>query len=151
MIELKFQLTINRPLDEVFEYVSDMENLPQWGGGVIGAKRVTNGPIGVGTVFRLTAKPPVGPVAYSDYEYTEYERNRKYTAVGEVGPIPFTETWVFDSIPTGVSIHIQMWLKPGGFLKLLQPFLGLMFGVWIRSDFSKLKRVLEAKHAAQPA
>jgi len=151
MIELKFQLTINRPLDEVFGYASDTENLPQWGGGVVGVKRTTSGPIGVGTVFRLTAKPPVGPVVYSDYEYTEYERNRKYTGVGEVGPIPFTETWVFDSIPGGVGIHVQIWLKPGGFLKLLQPFLRLIFSVWIRSDFSKLKRVLEAKHAAQPA
>lgn len=143
MITLDLELVIHRPLDEVYEFITNMENMTLWAGGIIEAKQTTSGERGVGTLFRLTAKPPVGAPVISEYAITAFERNRIFAAKGEVGPIPFHETWVFEARGDETHIHPHIELQPQGLLKLLQPLLGVIFRKWITSDFSKLKRILE--------
>jgi hypothetical protein len=142
MIKLDFFLVINCPLTVAFEFVTNMENMPQWASGIIQSQRITP-EHEVGATFRLTAKPPIGSPIVSDLHFTEFERNRKITAIGMVGPIPFREAWLFESFGDGTRIHTHTELMPRGLLRFLQPLLHFMFKALIRSDLKRLKQVIE--------
>jgi dehydrogenase/reductase SDR family protein 12 len=47
-------LTIPRPLEETFAFVSDFRNAAKWDPRTYSAEKTTDGPIGVGTRFMLT-------------------------------------------------------------------------------------------------
>jgi dehydrogenase/reductase SDR family protein 12 len=47
-------LTIPRPIDETFAFVSDFRNAARWDPRTYSAEKETEGPIGVGTRFMLT-------------------------------------------------------------------------------------------------
>ena len=55
MISTQVSIVINRPLEEVFAYLSDLENNMNWRAGMIEAKKTSAGPIGVGTTYRLVS------------------------------------------------------------------------------------------------
>jgi hypothetical protein len=143
MIKLDFYLVIDRLLSGAFEFVTDMENMPQWASGIIKSQRITPKHEARAT-FRLTAKPPIGSSIISDLHFTEFERNQKFSAIGMVGPIPFRETWLFESLGDGTRIHTHTQLMPRGLLRFLQPLLHFMFQALIRSDLKRLKEVIEA-------
>jgi len=54
MIEFKNTILINRPLQEVFSYISDFENLPKWNHYVKDVAKLSDGPVGVGTTYHQT-------------------------------------------------------------------------------------------------
>jgi len=53
MITIEVSIVINRPLEEVFAFLSDLENNLKWRPGQIEAKKTSAGPIGVGTTYRM--------------------------------------------------------------------------------------------------
>ena len=50
------ETTINRSLEDVFAYVSDMTKHGEWGGHNLEVKQTSNGSIGVGATFASTAQ-----------------------------------------------------------------------------------------------
>lgn len=148
MIKFDFYLVIDRPLSEAFEFVTNMENMPQWASGIIKSQRITP-ESEVGATFRLTAKPPIGSPIISDYRFTKFERNQKFSATGMVGPIPFRESWLFESFGDGTRIHPYIELMPRDMLQYFQPLLYFMFKALIRSDLKRLKQVIETVGATR--
>ena len=53
MALIQEELEVSRPLDEVFAFVGDFANTKRWDPGVAQAEKATDGPIGVGTLYRL--------------------------------------------------------------------------------------------------
>jgi hypothetical protein len=51
MARFKQSVVINRPVEQVFVFVSDLENDPPWSGAA-GMRRTSPGPVGIGTTFR---------------------------------------------------------------------------------------------------
>ena len=49
MIDLETSIEIARPVQEVFAFVADQTNAPQWQTGLHEVRRLTDGPIGVGS------------------------------------------------------------------------------------------------------
>jgi hypothetical protein len=52
MVEVQGKIVIDRPPDEVFDFVADEENEPRYNSQMRLAKKITEGPIGVGTSYR---------------------------------------------------------------------------------------------------
>jgi hypothetical protein len=42
---------INRPVEEVWKFISNIENAPKWDRGVLAGHQISKGPPGVGTTF----------------------------------------------------------------------------------------------------
>jgi uncharacterized protein YndB with AHSA1/START domain len=51
MARFKLSGVINRPVEQVFAFVSDLENDPPWSGAAE-MRRTSPGPVGIGTAFR---------------------------------------------------------------------------------------------------
>ncbi|MGH2793122.1 MAG: SRPBCC family protein, partial [Actinomycetota bacterium] len=49
-------IVVNAPADKVFEYVSDVTKLPEWGQFSVAVRQTSQGAVGVGTTFETDGK-----------------------------------------------------------------------------------------------
>ena len=143
MIDVQVSSTINRPVEDVFTFVSNFENHPKWETDIQEVKRVTSTPIGVGTIYNCLLKFP-GQSASSKFEITEYVVNQKIAYEGEpAGPAKPKGSFLFESVAGGTKVTSHPQPEFRGFFKLLEP----MMAGYIRKNniahFSTLKRLLE--------
>lgn len=77
MAGLQHSVVINRPPAEVFSFVSDLENDPQWGLSAQ-VRRTSPGPVGLGTTFRQRDRILGRPLELS-MEVVGYQPNHQIT------------------------------------------------------------------------
>jgi len=65
MIEFENRIRIERPREEVFDFVSNFENVPKWNYFVESVRKVDQIPIGIGG--SLSPDPQNGPATFRDY------------------------------------------------------------------------------------
>jgi hypothetical protein len=53
MARIEGEILLRRPVDVVFDYVADQSNEPQYNPQMVRAEKITAGPVGKGTQFRL--------------------------------------------------------------------------------------------------
>jgi uncharacterized membrane protein len=56
MLEFENTIYIDRPVDEVFAFLSDFENIPNWNYYVLEVRQLSESPIGVGTTYHQVRK-----------------------------------------------------------------------------------------------
>jgi uncharacterized protein YndB with AHSA1/START domain len=64
-------VVIERPIEEVFAFLSDGENDPKFSARVVEIAKTTDGPPGVGTVYASTVKD-AGMTTHREFELTEF-------------------------------------------------------------------------------
>lgn len=64
---------VDRPIEEVFDYLAAGTNDPKFSPRVLEIAKATDGPVGVGTVFKSTVKD-AGMKTSREFEITEFER-----------------------------------------------------------------------------
>ena len=85
-------VTITRPVEEVFTYLADAENLPQWNYAIEQTRKISPGPVGVGTVYRQTRTLPGR--SQEDFEIVVFQppgqlgARRHFRAVQSPGQLP---------------------------------------------------------------
>jgi carbon monoxide dehydrogenase subunit G len=72
MIEFENTIRINRPIAEVFAFLSDLENISKWNYYVVEVTKLSKGPIGIGTIYHQVRKTDE-----QDIRITEFEHNHK--------------------------------------------------------------------------
>jgi uncharacterized protein YndB with AHSA1/START domain len=83
-------ITIDRSARDVFRYVSDLENLPSWNYAIVETRKVTDGPVGVGTTYEQVRSLPRREE--ETLEITEYTPDSRLTIDGDPGPFRGTLT-----------------------------------------------------------
>ena len=145
MIEIENSVVINKPVEEVFEFISNSENNPQWQSGSQEVVKTSEGPIGVGTTYKSVSQI-LGKRLESVVEYTAYEPNK--TVAGKVtsGPLPFQfETTFEPAAEGGTKVTSSGSGDPGGFFKLAEPLVGRMLKRQFETNTANLKDLLEAQ------
>lgn len=100
MISIERTITIHRPVEEVFAYLSDVEHGPSYISGQREAHMTSTGPIGIGTTFATSGKLLRRGAAF---EITEYEPNQRLAWKAKSGARA-TTTWGFQ--PSGPSTRV---------------------------------------------
>jgi uncharacterized membrane protein len=144
-VRVEESIEINRPLQEVFNYVSDVDNYPRWMAHVLEVRKDTPGPPQQSDRFTVAIKS-VGRRFETPYERSPYEANRCYTDRAIGGPVP-NHRWhcTFEDVPRGTRLTRTVDAKPGGLLKLLEPLQKRAAGRQLRTDLRTLKNALEAR------
>ena len=114
MIGIEHSLDIERPVDEVFAFVTNVENAPRWQAWAEEAKMTSEGPLGVGTKY-IYACRILGRRIESTGEFTAYEPNRRYGWKVTSGPIQAEADYVFESLNGGTRVTIRGQGQPGRF------------------------------------
>lgn len=66
-------ITIDRPIEAVFDFLADGENDRHFSKRIVEIAKTTDGPPGVGTIYRSRARD-FGRTATHEFEITEFER-----------------------------------------------------------------------------
>jgi uncharacterized protein YndB with AHSA1/START domain len=77
MIKIEHSMLINRPIEEVFAFATDIDKLPQWNTLIVEAKKTTDGPMDVGTKIEIVNRL-LGRQMKNTYEVTQFEQNKLY-------------------------------------------------------------------------
>lgn len=56
MLEFENTIRIDRPVDEVFAFLPDFENIPKWNYYVLEVRQLSESPIGIGTTYHQVRK-----------------------------------------------------------------------------------------------
>jgi uncharacterized membrane protein len=138
-------VTIARSPAEVFAFVSDFENLPQFCGTSNSVKKVSSGPIGRGTVFRQVFAM-YGWRLDTPVELTAFDPDRSLTYRSQGGP-RVEGSCFFGPDPAGTRLRYTVKIHPRGAYRLFAPLLIRILRRQTRQDLAKLKALLEQKPA----
>ncbi|MGH8958236.1 MAG: SRPBCC family protein, partial [Acidimicrobiia bacterium] len=125
MIDSLKSVTIDRPVEEVFAYVTDTSNDPAWHTDILEARKTSEGPIGVGTTWHARFKPSMG-ISEGDMDVVAFEPNRMEVQRGVIGPMQPTLTYLFEPANGGTRFTRHVQIKVSGFMRLMEPLMRLM-------------------------
>ena len=139
-------IEIGRPRKEVFDYVSEPDNFPEWTGTAIEVRKGTPGPVREGDSFTVAIKF-LGRRFETPYERISYEPDRLFKERAAGGPIPDQEwTYTLEEVSEGATrLTRAVQGEPGGFFKFADPLIERALKRQIRADLETLKDLLEAR------
>jgi hypothetical protein len=77
---------ISRPIEDVFAFLSDFENIPKWNYAIVETHKVSEGAVGVGTIYQQVRSVPRR--SEERFEVTAYNPPRQLEIRGQLGPFP---------------------------------------------------------------
>ena len=147
MITVKHTVTINRPIEEVFAFMADVENLSAWAENTIEAKQTSEGPVETGTTCTVVNKA-MGREMLHHFVVTEYVPYTRYAAKSTDGPFPMHMSYTLESSEGGTIVHTVSEADLSGMLKLAEPVLRGLARKQIAADHKRLKAMLESPTAS---
>ena len=139
MVDYELSILIDRPAAEVFEYVTNPKNMPQWASYIQVATLTPAGPIGVGSQIKQVVRG--GEVtwdvtAYEPNSLCKYEADYWYASSAE-----FTFRVEATQGGTKFTVHDKGELK--GFMRLIAPILGRIDYRVRKQQMATIKEILE--------
>jgi uncharacterized protein YndB with AHSA1/START domain len=110
-------ITIRRPIDEVFDFVTDGANAPKWRSGVLDVAHVSG--TGNGAVWRQGVKGPGGRRIAADYEITTWEPPTRMAFRAVAGPIRPTGAYRLESVDGGTKLAFSLDVALGTIQRLV--------------------------------
>ena len=143
MSKVELSIVINRPIEEVFAFLGNFENNPKWQSSSVEAKKITEGPIGVGTTFQAITTI-LGRRINTKQEIIDYESNRIVARKTISGPFPFETRAEFERVEGGTRVRGVITGETSGFFKLADALLERAIKRQFDSDLANLKDMMEA-------
>jgi uncharacterized membrane protein len=144
MVRVEDSVVVNRPIEEVFAYATDIGRFPEWSAMVQEAEQATPGPVGIGTKLRTTVQF-LGRRFTSEQEVTEYVPNRIFRGRSVSGPIPFTVTSTFEEVEGGTKFTWALDGESKGFFSLADPLLVQLGKRQVTAQLGTFKDLLESR------
>ena len=139
----EYEVTINRPIAQVFEFVQNGENNPLWRKSHLDVEKVTGGPPGVGTNFKQGLKGPLGRRIDGDDEITQSHPSELVVFKVKSGPVrPTTGIYEFKDLAGSTAVKFTLDYQLKGLLRLFAPLINRQMRQEV-DDLEDLKRHLE--------
>jgi hypothetical protein len=143
MTTIERSIVIDRPLDEVFEFVHDPTKDTMWQTTLVESQTMTEGPVRAGTKVREVRRF-LGVRQELTRELTEYEPSTKSSFRTVSGPIPMTGGYILEQADSATKLTATGELDAHGFFKVAEPVFGRMAGRELDASLGHLKDLLEA-------
>jgi uncharacterized membrane protein len=144
MINVEHSIIINRPIEEVFAYVSDLRHSAEWQTGLLEVRKKTEGPLHVGTEFAFVRKF-LGKKLESSNRFIEYKPNSLVTFEIPSGPVPGEASYLFESAPEGSKVTSKIEIRTEGFSRLAEPLVAASLRRDVQANLGTLKNLLESR------
>jgi len=143
MFQVEESIVIDRPVAEVFAFVADQTNAHTWQQGIVGVRRLTPDPIGVGTRHEVVRKF-LGRELPLTNEYVRYDPNELVTFTATSGPTAFDVSYLTESAPGGTRLTCQMRMDQRGVFRLTDTIVRRAMKRDFTAAFRTLKGMLES-------
>jgi uncharacterized membrane protein len=136
-------VVVERPPDEVFRFLTDLSNVPDWQSGAVEVRAPAS--VDVGATYVEVLKF-LGKRIEATLEVTEFEPGRRFSVRAVSGPMPFQVRHRLEPQNGGAAtrIHVELEGEPGGVFRLAEPLVMRNAQRQIEGDFATLKRMVEA-------
>ena len=114
MDTLTTTISINRPVEIIFSWLTDFSNHMQWQPNLVEAEVTSPGPLDVGATYRYVTEV-MGRRFPSTGEITAYELNRIWGQKSFGGPAPVETIYQFEPDKSCTTITVTMKASTGGF------------------------------------
>jgi carbon monoxide dehydrogenase subunit G len=125
MTTIERTVTVDRPLEKVFEYLSDFTNTNEWDPGTVETVRVS-GDGGVGTTYRNTSSF-AGRKTRLTYVVEQLDPGKVFALRGENGTVVAHDTMSFARTATGTRVTYRAVFDFKGVVKYLAPLMAPLF------------------------
>lgn len=132
------------PIDEAFAFIADFANARHWDPGVATSERIDAGPVGPGARYRLGVRMR-GRVAPMEYRISTYEPPRRVILTGEGSGVSAVDEIRFAPAGTGTRIDYTADIRLGGWMRLVEPFVGGVFERIARDALAGMQRALDER------
>jgi uncharacterized membrane protein len=155
MRRIEESIVINRPCDEVFEYLATRSNDPEWMVSVLESQWLDDAGPGsserasIGRRGRMVMKVQRRRIEFID-EVTDYQPGRVIAHRTVEGPFPLNTACSCDPTPGGCRATVvgEADRPIGGFFApLVEPFVARGVRRGFKADLARLKNILEAETA----
>jgi len=143
MYTFEKSIFINRPQQEVFDFVTNPANAAQWESTTESAEWTTDGPPGVGSTIKVVIKLGWRKIE-SEIEITDWDPFNMYSYMGADGNLQAASKKRFEPKENGTQVTLNAQIKGVGFLKLLEGLVGRQAEKQDGSNYDALKLLLEA-------
>ena len=147
MIEFTNTVVVDRPASEVYDYLSDLENVPDWNWAISRTEKLTPGPPRVGTRYRQTRTVP--RPATEALEISGLEPDRVVEIQGTLAGMPARLRYTLKESGPETEITNTVHLVVRGVLQLAAPALGRRIDRAVVSNLRDLKKELERGRSPQ--
>jgi uncharacterized protein YndB with AHSA1/START domain len=142
MTTFKNTVTIRRPVQDVFAFLADFQNIPTWNYAIMQTRKTSPGPVGVGTTYRQIRSIPRR--SEEGFEVTAFEPTSRLEIHGDIGPFTATSSYLLTPIGDGTRLTNAVDLQPAsGALRLLAPLAASRVKTAVAANLDTLKQILE--------
>jgi uncharacterized membrane protein len=144
MIKHEAEITIARPANEVFAYMTRTQNMPKWQPGLITAEELTGSSWHVGTRLKETRRIG-GRETEVISEIGSFTPDQSFTVNSVTGPTTHGKFQLdtINNTTTRVCFTIQM--EMGGVMRLAEPLIAKDVKRQAEESLIQLKQALEGK------
>jgi uncharacterized protein YndB with AHSA1/START domain len=143
MTSFETSVRIDRPIEEVFAYVSDPLKFPHWNSAVQAVRQTRGRESEVGSTYTMERELPRGGVQ-NELEVFAREQPSEFSIRTTSGPTPFTYHYAFSEANGQTLVQLDAELELDGPAALLGPLAGRAVRRGVDDNFAELKRILEA-------
>lgn len=138
MIEFENRVEIDRPVEEVFDFVANFENVPRWNYYVQRVTKTSAGPVGIDSTFHQVRKTD-----QQDFRVVDYEPGEHVTVQTLPRSRPqFEMRFRFERAGQGTRV-IDTWKLDTGRPAILERLAAGRVKAAVKENLMKLKELLE--------
>ena len=126
MARYQTTVTSRRRAEETFEYLSDFSSTAEWDPGVVEAERVSTGPVGMGSTFRVVASF-LGRRVSLVYRIVEFDPGRRVVLRADAPTVCSIDQITVVPADVGSEVTYDADLRGQGVFRLADPLLALAF------------------------
>jgi hypothetical protein len=134
---------VERPIEDVYTYLADFENVPSWNYAIALTEKTSDGPVGVGTTYRQVRTLPSR--SEETFELTVYEPHRSLGLSGTLGPFSAELEYHLEPLERGTRLTNEVELRPRGILGTVGQLAGSRVKEAVADNLAELKRILESR------
>ena len=143
MVHIQGEITIDRPVDQVFDFVADEGNEPRYNPRLLRVEQLTPGPVGEGTRFRAETTT-MGRTAVIAIRYTGFQRPQRLLSSIDMAAAHISGTLTFDPIAANGTKMGWSWdMRLRGLFRLLTPVIVRLGRRQEQATWTSLKQFLE--------
>jgi uncharacterized protein YndB with AHSA1/START domain len=140
-------VTIARPAGEVFAFLADFQNVPRWNYAIEQTRKLSPGPVRVGTAYRQTRSVPRR--SEESFEVTVFEPPSRLAIRGRIGPFQATAGYLLEPVAGGTRLTNHVELEPSSaLLRLVGPLAVPSVKAAVARNLTALQGLLEGTRPA---
>jgi uncharacterized protein YndB with AHSA1/START domain len=144
-VDVRTEIEIRRPRDEVAAYASDPDHATDWYENIHAVEWKSPPPLQEGSEVAFVARFLGRDLAYT-YEIVEVVPGERLVMSTSEGPFPMETTYAWeDTASGGTRMTLRNRGEPAGFAKVGAPMLSAAMRRANRKDLRRLKAILESQ------